>query len=163
MFFIAQYKTSSCICEVVCQPDWINVVLLADHFQILVVTVAETFILFVRIFSAMFILVLLHINVFADLNSISLHIALLADDSIAGGEERIVEKVAGADQMSSIWNHLHACDVLLPVDVQGEVEECSIFGFEQFGEIQSQTIERELNCTVNMSMIERQAWPFLEI
>ena len=89
--------------------------------------------------------------------------ALFADDSIAGGEERIVEKVAGADQMSSIGNHLNACDVLLPVDVQGEVEECSIFGLEQFGEIQSQTIKRELNCAVNMSMIERQAWPFLEI
>ena len=138
--------------------------LLADHFQILVVTVVETFILFVRIFSAMFVRVLLHINVFADLNPISLHMALFADDSIAGGVERIVEKVAGADQMSSIGNHLHACDVLLPVDMQGEVEEGSIFGLlGQFGEIQSQTIKRELNCAVNMSMIERQAWPFLEI
>ena len=65
--------------------------------------------------------------------------------------------------MSSIGYHLHACDVLLPVDVQGEVEESSIFRFEQFAEIQSQTIERELNCAVNMSMIERKAWPFLEI
>ena len=89
--------------------------------------------------------------------------ALFADNSIAGRVKRIVEKVAGADQMSSIGNHLHACDVLLRVDLEGEVEECSIFGFEQFGEIQSQTIKRELNCAVNMSMIERQAWPFFEI
>ena len=138
--------------------------LLADHFQILVVTVVETFILFVRIFSAMFVLVLLHINVFADLNSISLRMALFADYRIAGRVKRIVEKVAVTDQMSSIGNHLHACDVLLPVNVEGQIEECSIFGLlEQFGEIQSQTIERELNCTVNMSMIERQAWPFLKI
>ena len=71
--------------------------LLADHFQILVVTVVETFILFVRIFSAMFVLVLLHINVFADLNSISLRMALFADNNIAGGVKRIVEKVAGAN------------------------------------------------------------------
>ena len=89
--------------------------------------------------------------------------ALFADNSVAGRVKRIVEKVPGADQMSSIGNHLHACDVLLRVDLEGEVEECPIFGFEQFGEIQSQTIERELNCAVNMSMIERQAWPFLEI
>ena len=127
--------------------------LLADHFQVLVVTVAKTFIFFVGILPAMFVLVLLDVDVFTDFNCISLQMALFADNGITGGVEVIVEKITWTDQMSSIGNHLHACDVLFPVKGKSKVEEFFISDLRDLGKIQSQTIEGVLNCEINMTMI----------
>ena len=111
--------------------------LLADHFQVLVVTVAKTLIFFVGILPAMFVLVLLDVDVFTDFNRISLQMALFTDNGITGGVEVIVEKITWTDQMSSIGNHLYACDVLLPVKGKSKVEEFFISDLRDLGKIQS--------------------------
>ena len=104
------------ICEIISEPNWINIVFSANISNILVVTIGETFIFLVWIFPTMLAGILLNKDIFTNFNSIFLEVAYVTDDCISNGVERIVKQVSVALQMSPLCLHLNACDVLSPVE-----------------------------------------------
>ena len=127
--------------------------LLTNTPQILVVTISKTFILIIGIFFALLVLIFLHIDVLADFNSEPLHPALFTDNSITSGVEEEVKKVPVTDQMSSMWNYLYACDVLVPVELEGYILDCFVLDLRKLGKVKPKTIERKLNHNVHMAVI----------
>ena len=141
-----------------------NVVLFANTLHILAVTVTKTFVLFVWIFSTVLVLIFLHINVFTDFDPKPLYPTWFADNGIACGVKGKVKKVSVADQMSSVWNYLYACDVLLVVELEGYVFDCFVFDLRDFGNIKSETILRELDTKVHMTMVQQNIpWIYLDV
>ena len=135
------------------QEDRMNVVLLANSLHILAVTVTKTFVFFVWIFPTVLVLIFLHINVFTDFNPKPLYPTWFTYNGVTSGVKGKVEKVSMADQMSPVGNYLYACDVLLVVELEGYVFDCSIFDLRDFGNIKSKTILRELDPKVHMAVI----------
>ena len=66
--------------------------------------------------------------------------------------------------MSSVWNYLYACDVLLVVELEGYVFDCFVFDLRDFGNIKSETILRELDTKVHMTMVQQNIpWIYLDV
>ena len=141
-----------------------NVVLFANTLHILAVTVTKTCVLFVWIFSAVLVLIFLHINVFTDFNPKPLYPTWFTYNGVTGRVKGKVEKVSVADQMSSVWNYLYACDVLLVVELEGYVFDCFVFDIRDFGNIKSETILREFYPKVHMTMVQQNIpWIYLDV
>ena len=100
------------ICEVISEPNWIDIVLFANVPHILVVTIGEAFVFFVWIFPTILARILLNIDVFTDFDSIFLEVACITDHGISSGVERIVEQVPVAQKMSPLCVDLYTRDVL---------------------------------------------------
>ena len=130
-----------------------NVVPFTNTLHILAVTVAKTFVLFVWIFSTVLVLIFLHIHVFTDFDRKPLYPTWFTYDGVASGVKGKVKKVSVADQMSSVWNYLHACDVLLVVELEGYVFDCFLFDLRDFGNIESKSILREFDSQFHMAVI----------
>ena len=162
---LTQNILNSHIFEIIAvQEDRMNVVLFANTLHILAVTVTKTCVLFVWIFSAVLVLIFLHINVFTDFDPKPLYPTWFADNGVTGGVKGKVKKVSMADQMSSVWNYLYACDVLLVVELEGYVFDCFVFDLRHFGNIKSETILRELDTKVHMTMVQQNiSWIYLDV
>ena len=151
---LTQNILNSHIFEIIAvKENRMNVVLFANTLHILAVTVTKTCVLFVWIFSAVLVLIFLHIHVFTDFDRKPLYPTWFTYDGVASGVKGKVKKVSVADQMSSVWNYLHACDVLLVVELEGYVFDCFIFDLGDFGNIESKTILRELDPKIHMAVI----------